>query len=66
MVLSLVVWGLPPKNRYEHIHVRLAVAILGHRHFWEGGPTPPLRTSQIYLASEFGGLLQPTDYLLSV
>ena len=26
----------PPKNRYEHIHVRLAVAILGHRHFWEG------------------------------
>jgi len=29
------VWR-PPKNRYEHIHVRLAVAILGHRHFWEG------------------------------
>ncbi len=29
----------PPKKRYEHIHVRLAVAILGHRHFWEG-PTP--------------------------
>jgi hypothetical protein len=26
----------PPKKRYEHIHVRLAVAILGHRHFWEG------------------------------
>ena len=26
----------PPKNRYEHIHVRLAVAIPGHRHFWEG------------------------------
>jgi len=29
----------PPKKRYEHIHVRLAVAVLGHRHFWEG-PTP--------------------------
>jgi len=29
----------PPKNRYEHIHVRLASAIHGRRHFWEVLPT---------------------------
>jgi hypothetical protein len=28
-----------PKKRYEHIHVRLASAIHGRRHFWEGLPT---------------------------
>jgi len=47
-IRGLVVWGRPPKNRYEHIHVRLTVAIHGHRHFWEGDPTPPIQSSKIY------------------
>src|SRR5690554_7128116 len=28
----------PPKNRYEHIHVRFSPAIHGLRHFWEAYP----------------------------
>ena len=54
----------PPKKRYEHIHVRLAVAILGHRHFWEG--TTPLfferfsnRLLIIRLAERFGAECLP-------
>mgnify|MGYP000229965935 CR=1 FL=1 len=54
----------PPKNRYEHIHVRLAVAILGHRHFWEGS-TPLFfkrfsnRLLIIRLAERFGAECLP-------
>jgi len=29
---------VPPKNRYEHVHVRLFQAILGLQHFWEALP----------------------------
>jgi|GEM_PF-6715786 len=32
-------WVVPPKKRYEHIHVRFAPAIHGLRDFWEGPPT---------------------------
>ncbi len=37
------VWEGVSKNRYEHIHVRLAAAILGRRHFWT---RPPRRFSK--------------------
>ena len=43
----------PPKKRYEHIHVRLAVAILGHRHFWKGEPHSLLQSFQLSLRDSF-------------
>ena len=39
--------GCPPKNRYEHVHVRLFPAILGLQHFWEGSPQAPFSTTDI-------------------
>src|SRR5690554_8117027 len=36
----------PPKNRYEHIHVRFSPAIHGLRHFWEAYPARPQLTSR--------------------
>jgi len=35
-------WGLPHKNRFEYIHVRLGSAIHGSAHFCEEGPTTPV------------------------
>ena len=56
--------GGASENRYEHIHVRLAVAIPGHRHFWEGA-TPLFfrrfsnRLLIIRLAERFGAECLP-------
>src|SRR6056297_2471786 len=35
--------GQPSKNRYEHIHVRLAKAIHGLRHFWKAAPVAVIK-----------------------
>tara|TARA_R110002072_G_scaffold54442_5_gene142958 strand:- start:793 stop:1140 length:348 start_codon:yes stop_codon:yes gene_type:complete len=39
--------GVPPGNRYEHIHVRLTAAILGRRHSREEHPPHPRRTEGV-------------------
>jgi len=38
---GVALWGLAPKKRYKHIHVRLGSAIHGSAHFWEQAPTAP-------------------------
>ncbi|SFR56373.1 hypothetical protein SAMN04488073_2874 [Marinobacter gudaonensis] len=53
----------PPKKRYEHIHVRLAVAIPGHRHFWEG--VTPLFFETFSNARQSEGILRLEPRLAS-